>query len=161
MSIVIGPASNWVSWRTVRARSQTVACTFGRLSNLVLWRTFAVYLVVAGFAFQGCVTQSHIHISSVSGISGNTADRGALHSIGNASGDIGKQQKRDRYPASDDPSNCPICQQIALDGHFLAAVAISSNPPPTIAFGVFIGSDVLVCPSGVSHAWRGRGPPSV
>lgn len=161
MSIVINAALNWVAWQTVKARTQTMAFVFGRLANSAVWRAAAVYLLVTAFAFQSYVTQSHIHITSVPGISGKIADRGALQSTGNAAGDSGRQQKPDRYPPNDDPSNCPICQQITLTGHFLTAGTISLIPPPEIALGIFISADVLVLISGVSHAWRGRGPPSI
>jgi hypothetical protein len=153
MSIVIRPVSSWVAWLTANAR------TFCRLSGLAVWRPFAAYLLVAAFAFQGYVTQSHIHVSSVPRISGKSEERGVLNFTGNAGGDIGKQQQRDQFPATDDPSNCPICQQIPLAGHFLAAQAISPIPLQTISSDAFIGTDAVVLISAMSHAWRGRAPP--
>ena len=161
MSIVINYLLSWIAWQTVKARLQRMAFVFRRLTDVAVWRAVAVYLLVAAFAFQSYITQSHIHFSSVPGISGKIADRGALQSTGNAVGAFGKQQKPDRYPPNDDPSNCPICQQITLAGHVLTAGAISLVPPSEIAIGVIVSGDVFVLTSGVSHAWRGRGPPSI
>jgi hypothetical protein len=134
---------------------------FCRLTKLAVWRSFAVYIIVAAFTFQSYVTQTHIHILSVPGISGNTIGRDAQQSSDKVAGNLGKQQKQDRYPANDDPSNCPICQQIALVGHVLTAGATSLIPPSELATGVPIRGDVLVLTSGVSHTWRSRGPPSI
>jgi hypothetical protein len=161
MPIVINAELGWIAWRTIKASSQRTAFVFRRLGNVALWRAVAVYLLVAAFAFQGYVTQSHIHFSSTPGLSGKVADRSAPQSSDSIAGDFGKQQKHDRYPPNDDPSNCPICQQIALAGSFLTAGGISPIAPSKLAFGFLISADVLVLISGVSHAWHGRGPPSI
>jgi hypothetical protein len=134
---------------------------FCRLTKLAVWRSFAVYIVVAAFTFQSYVTQTHIHILSAPGISGNTLYRGAPQSSDKVAGNLGKQQKQDHYPADDGPSNCPICQQIALVGHVLTAGAISLIPPPEFETDAAIRCDVLVLTSGVSHTWRSRGPPTI
>jgi hypothetical protein len=134
---------------------------FFGLPNLAMWRRFAVYLLVAAFAFQSYATQSHIHFSSVPGISSKIADRGSPQASNIFAGHFGEQQKPDRYPPNDDPSNCPICQQIALAGHVLTAGATSLIPPSGIVFYALTRADVLLFISGVSHAWRGRAPPSI
>jgi hypothetical protein len=134
---------------------------FCRLTKLAVWRSFAVYIVVAAFTFQSYVTQTHIHILSAPGISGNMVGLGAPQSSGNVAGNLGKQHKQDRYPVNDDPSNCPICQQIALVGHVLTAGAIALIPPSEFETDAIIRGDVLVLTSGVSHTWRSRGPPTI
>jgi hypothetical protein len=134
---------------------------FCRLTKLTAWRPFALYIVVAAFIFQSCVTQTHIHLLLAPGISDNTDGPGAPQSPGKVAGDLGKQQKQDHYPADDGPSNCPICQQIALVGHVLTAGAISLIPPSEFETDVAIRCDVLVLTSGVSHTWRSRGPPTI
>src|SRR5258708_6475273 len=134
---------------------------FCRLTKLAVWRSFAVYIVVATFTFQSYVTQTHIHILSEPGISGNTVGRDAPQASDKVAGNFGKQQKEDRYPANDDPSNCPICQQIALVGHVLTTGATSLIPPSELATRVPIRGDVLVLTSCVSHTWRSHGPPSI
>jgi hypothetical protein len=146
---------------TMKTRSRKMNFAFFGLPNLAVWRGFVVYLFVAAFAFQSCATQSHIHFSSASGISGKLADRGSPQASNKFAGHFGEQQKPDRYPLSDDPSNCPICQQIALAGHVLTAGATSLIPPSEITFYALTNADVLILISGVSHAWRGRAPPSI
>ena len=145
----------------MKTRSRKMKFAFFGLPYLAVWRRFAVYLLVAAFAFQSYATQSHIHFSSVPGISGKVADRDAQRASDRIADDLTTQQKHDRYPANDDPSNCPICQQIALAGHFLTTGETSLIPPSGIVFYALTRADVLLLIGGVSHAWRGRAPPSI
>jgi hypothetical protein len=146
---------------TMKTRSRKMNFAFFGLPILAAWRGFAVYLLVAAFAFQSYATQSHIHFSSVPGISGKIADRGAPQASDRFADDLAAQQKHDRYPANDDPSNCPICQQIALAGHVLTAGTTSLVPPSKITFYALMSNDVPIPIVGVSHSWRGRAPPSI
>jgi hypothetical protein len=109
--------------------------------------------MLAAFSFQSYVDQTHIHpASSFSKITAQGASQFSLDSSHSSPG---------KYPANDDPANCPICQQFLLYGHFvtsttfvvfLLAVVGSASEPQFFTVSKF---------DSVSHNWRGRAPPRI
>src|SRR5579872_5277372 len=69
-------------------------------------RMLLVAFMLVAFVFQGYATQTHIHPQDF-------ADSGIVLK---ASGEPGHKNA----PPSDDPANCPICQQIMQAGLFVA-----------------------------------------
>jgi hypothetical protein len=92
---------------------------------------------------QGYATQTHIH-----GLFPDSVASTADHSPGHG-----------KIPPNDDPARCPVCQQIAHAGQFVApawlvpfllVLAISKIEIATLAVPHF---------DSVSHSWLSRGPP--
>ena len=118
--------------------------TEDRLSRAqVAWRRFIVAFLLLALVAQGYATQTHFH-----GLFPDSLASQPNHSPGH-----------DKYPLNDDPARCPVCQQIAHAGQFVApawltpfllALAISTIEIANVALPHF---------NAVSHSWRGRGPP--
>ena len=103
------------------------------------------------FALQSYATQTHIHGAFVSSDVAKISKQVAAKA---------PSEPRDKYPANDDPANCPICQEIVHAGHYVTPSAIvfalpaandrhHSHQPSIRRFIV----------EAVSHDWRGRAPP--
>jgi hypothetical protein len=112
---------------------------------------FALALVAAlGFFLQGFIAQTHVHVVSRDGAG-----------IALAAGDVNEHDgKRNPFPGSDDPANCPTCQQLAHAGSYVTPVAAPVQAPSqhrAHAEGfVPLHSDDFI----LSHAWRSRAPPT-
>jgi hypothetical protein len=128
------------SQRAVQQRRGSRTATAGA-SLLRLW---LASLVLIAFSFQSYVTQTHIHLVA------QTSDP--------AKADSGKAQ-RDRYPANQDPSNCPICQEVLHSGSFITPSAIAVLLPSLAVSVLAIVIDTTIVSQPVSHSWRGRAPP--
>ena len=121
-------------------------------------------MALCGFVaivIQSLVVQTHIHIPQ----------GGALQtvSIATVAGHIGAKASvpaadktatpRDKYPINEDPSNCPLCQEIAHSGQFVHSVAALAALPAFVSVHFVVFSEVLPSFFAVSHNWRGRAPP--
>lgn len=114
------------------------------------WRQAFAALALVLFAVQNYVTQTHVHL-----LGRGTPD--ILAPVGLAQAQPAPAPGKNR-PA-DTPANCPICQDIALAGHFTSPGAIALPPPAFVAIPSLL---VLVLPAFVSvasHDWQGRAPP--
>ncbi len=118
------------------------------------WRIIVAWLALIAFAQQSFITQTHIHFAA-----------GPFSSAALAQTDSAKAQKAnshstpDKYPSSDDPANCPICQEIAATGHFVMPAAAALTLP---AQDIYAATLLLTAPafrSAPSHGWQGRAPP--
>jgi hypothetical protein len=113
---------------------------------------FALTLVaMLGFFVQNFIAQTHIHAIAKAG----TATTLVLGIVTDQDG------KRNPFPGSHDPANCPTCQQLAHSGAYVTPVVARLQLPSqsaTQAEGfVPVHSDDFI----VSHAWRSRAPPPV
>lgn len=115
----------------------------------------AILLVtLLAFSLQTYLTQTHIHLAS---------ERPAL--LSQVQVDHGKApstmpaERRDRYPANEDPANCPLCQELIHAGQFLTPAAAALLLPffSTSVMDVAVPSKVFI--RAVTHVWRGRAPP--
>ncbi len=115
------------------------------------WRQTFAALALALFAFQNYVTQTHVHLLW----------RGAPEAFAQSLGlaHVRQTPAPGQHQPADDPANCPICQDIALAGHFTSPGTIAIPPPVFMAIS---GQLVLALPAFVSvasHDWQGRAPP--
>ena len=108
------------------------------------------------FAIQTYLTQTHIHFSSEgqsSGVHGQLALGGGKVANGVP------VDRKDRYPANEDPANCPLCQELIHAGQFVTPAAAVLFLP-SLAISV-IELTIRYSPHlhTVTHIWRGRAPP--
>lgn len=117
-------------------------------------RLAVTLLALLAFALQSYVTQTHIHhASSVS--FGLTFDAQA------AKQNVSTPQPHDKYPANEDPSNCPICQEMLHAGQFVTPTALAVLAPALAVSFVALVIQSIIIARAVSHDWRGRAPPIV
>jgi len=125
-------------------------------------RVFFVLVGLLALMIQSLVVQTHIHVFGPAALRGFApiSQQGNIPAgPTSVSGDSKSVPLGDRYPASQDPSNCPLCQEFAHFGQFTHAIAV------LIAL-LFWGAACLhifeATPSfaTVSHTWRGRAPPA-
>ncbi len=121
--------------------------TKARAASRSVFSHALVLLTLLAFAFQGFVTQTHIHVQLP----------GAPVAVDPFDG-IKAPGKN--APAKNDESNCPLCQAFANSGHFVTP-AVAAILAPTLSVSVLqlapLGASIV---HAVSHAWRGRAPPS-
>ena len=114
-----------------------------RKTSLTGWRLALVYVVLAAFAFQTYVVQTHIHFTPA-----------ALAQL------TGKSDSHhDRWPANDDPANCPICQELLHSGQFVTPSAQFLLPPTLAVSTIALVDEALPFVFAPSHSWHGRAPP--
>lgn len=118
-----------------------------RTAALTGWRLALAYAVLLAFAFQTYVAQTHIHLTQ--------AETAKLYTGGTG------HDRHDKYPASDDPANCPICQEILHSGHFVTPSALAYAPPALAVSTIALVDTALPFILALSHSWRGRAPPQV
>jgi hypothetical protein len=111
------------------------------------WRLALVYLALAAFALQTYVVQTHIHFAP--------AEAARLAGDANAA-----NGHHDKFPANDDPANCPICQEILHSGQFVTPAAQFLLPPSMAVSTIAVVDQALPHIFAPSHGWRGRAPPS-
>ena len=123
-------------------------------------RVFFVLVGLLALMIQSLVVQTHIHRTA--GWQ-SLAQIPAVTQILSASADVDNDSKatpqRDPYPASQDPSNCPLCQEFAHFGQYTHALTILLV---LLLLGAAWIPIFVARPSfaTVSHTWRGRAPPS-
>jgi hypothetical protein len=117
-------------------------------------------LMLVAFALQSYVTQTHIHFAGHVVTGGFTfPDDNAK--VGKALSPPQDQSDHDKYPPSDDPANCPICQEILYAGHYVAPAALPVLPPSLAVSTIAIVTAVIPRILAPSHNWQGRGPPRI
>jgi hypothetical protein len=136
------------------------------LPHLRAWR-----LPLAAFGFlalmlQSFVIQTHIHIPQSTGkaqtVSLITLAAAAFAEKAHAAGDVcvGMEAPRDKYPIGEDPSNCPLCQEVTNSGAYLHNAAALSLLPPSANAHLIVFEEPGLCAFRTSHIWQGRAPPS-
>jgi hypothetical protein len=113
---------------------------------------------------QTLVVQTHIHIPQAAGKSQSISllalAATALTETRHAAGDVCTTGvHRDRYPINEDPSNCPLCQEVAHSGQFVQSVAVLASLPVSVSVSFIVFDQVLPSFCTVSHIWQGRAPP--
>jgi hypothetical protein len=122
-------------------------------------RVFFVLLGLLALTVQTLVVQTHIHIAQRTAILSSVGDVSGAGTLGWTA--VGKTSApRDRYPANEDPSNCPLCQEFAHFGHFTQGTVffVAALLSSTIRHSVY--NDAPIPFTVVTHLWRGRAPPS-
>lgn len=117
------------------------------------WRLAVVSVAFVAFALQSFIIQTHIHFTPAD--TARLAAYAASHQIAH------DRDHHDKYPANEDPANCPICQEILHSGQFVAPAA-HVFLPPTIAVSIIaIVKTELPFVAALSHDWHGRAPPRI
>ncbi len=114
-------------------------------------------LALLAFLFQSYAVQTHIHPEL------NGLDYSALTaSAPSHAANIGTSLERDHHaPAPlDDTARCPLCQEFLHAGAYLTPVPAALALPSTITVVAPLAAAPIAIVQTVSHAWRGRGPPS-
>jgi hypothetical protein len=132
----------------VQARRQTGLMTIQRISGV---RLALMYAVLLAFLVQGYATQTHIHIAGQSDFTGVASDTATKAT---------KNGPAHNLPSKDDPANCPICQQIALSGAFIAPAALLPLLPEQLGFVSLPAAEIAIAAAHVSHNWQSRAPPA-
>jgi hypothetical protein len=143
-----------VHWCVVRAMRRVNTRVSVRKRPRFAATRLLMLVTLLAFAVQTYLTQTHIHLA-------NEGQIPRVHGqlvLGKAS--IGAPlERRDRYPANEDPANCPLCQELIHAGQFVtpvASVLLLPTLPPTV-----IERAVQYAPliHAITHMWRGRAPP--
>jgi len=103
------------------------------------------------FAFQTYVVQTHIHLSPQA--------IGSVTVGAKAPALDAQKQQPDKFPARDDPANCPICQELLHSGQFVTPSAVATLLPSLLVSVIAIVIHIAVAPEATSHTWQSRGPP--
>ena len=118
-----------------------------RATTLSGWRLVVLYAAMLAFALQSYVFQTHIHTHFPPA----TASADAHGTSGH----------HDKYPANDDPANCPLCQEILHSGQFITPAVQFLLPPALAVSTIAVVDQALPHIFALSHSWRGRAPPHV
>src|SRR5436305_2061577 len=123
-------------------------------------------MALCGFVaivIQSLVVQTHIHIPQASGAAIQTVSIATIAAHIGAKASVPAVDEtatpRDKYPINEDPSNCPLCQEIAHSGQFVHSVAALAALPAFVSVHFVVFKEVLPSFFAVSHNWRGRAPP--
>ena len=120
-------------------------------------------LALLALFIQGFVVQTHIHIRQNTGLAQSVSVATFAKSLMSGAivrtGDNSASAERDKYPINEDPSNCPLCQEIAHSGPFVQSAAVLATVPASLSVHFILFSEALPSFFAVSHNWLGRAPP--
>ncbi|HEX7855162.1 MAG TPA: hypothetical protein VF503_15850 [Sphingobium sp.] len=118
-----------------------------RIASRRAWAVnwLGLWLVLAALVSQGFV-QSHVH--------GTTAPAVGKHIQGSATV---ARQAWERASVSDE---CPLCQELSLDGLWLAPPGVELAAPTVSSFVDAIIVTAALVRVRPSHDWRSRAPPA-
>jgi hypothetical protein len=124
-----------------------------------------ILLAFLALTIQSLVVQTHLHIPQTGGrvqtVSLMTLAAAALSDKPHAAGDMCTESTPlDRYPIKEDPSNCPLCQEIAHSGQFVASTSVLVALPFSVTVNFIVFDEALPSFLAVSHIWQGRAPPN-
>jgi hypothetical protein len=105
----------------------------------------ALLCLLIALAWQSCLTQTHFH-----------SDQSArtLSSLVSVRADTGGGT------LPDTPATCPICQEAALSGNYVAAGPVLLAPPAVATTWYGVAASRPVRRDLKSHAWNSRAPPA-
>lgn len=107
------------------------------------WRRLVAALTLALFAVQTFAIETHVHLATAAGIATTQA------------------QAPNHRPANpfDNPATCPLCQDLALTGHFTSPGSVVLVQPDftRVSARLPIFSPARVSPP--RPGWYGRAPP--
>jgi hypothetical protein len=145
------------------ARERSHAVSAGQTPHAA--RIYFLLLALLALAIQILVIQTHIHIPQSAGlpqtVSVTTLAKTLVSGASAQTTDDRASTPRDKYPINEDPTNCPLCQEIAHSGQFVHSVAALAALPAFISVHLIVFSEALPSLFAVSHTWRGRAPPRI
>ena len=115
-------------------------------------RLAITFFALLAFTLQTYVTQTHIHGVSPVNFAATTS---ALD------GSAAQKHLPDKLPPSNDPANCPICQEILHSGHYVTPSATVLLLPIAAAFTIASIVEIVTIAAVYSHGWKSRAPPLV
>ncbi len=125
-----------VGWRSGGVRSDLKA------------RCVAILVaVLLAFSWQSFVAQTHVHFASGGDAPGATFRVGA------------SAEASAKASSSDEPADCPICDEIAHAGHVYLPGLLSFHLPELADAWIVLVAAGVLAPSQSSHAWNSRAPP--
>jgi len=136
--------------RVTKPLSRTRKATRLALSRLLM------FVTLIAFSAQTYLTQTHIHLAS------EGHETAALEQAAEGSGKIvgtAPAAPKDKYPANEDPANCPLCQEILHSGQFVTPAAAAVLLPFVSISVIETATPVTNLINAVTHIWRGRAPP--
>lgn len=120
-------------------------------------------LALLALAIQSFVVQTHIHIPQATGRAQTVSIVALAQTIlASPAADAVQDNQpapRDRFPITEDPSNCPLCQEVAHSGQFVASAASLASVPLSATVSFIVFAEVAPYVFAASHTWRGRAPP--
>lgn len=146
--------------RIARVRSHAISA--GQTPHA---RIYFLLLALLALTIQILVVQTHIHIPQTAGrlqtVSVTTLAQTLVSGASVQTVDDRANAPRDKYPINEDPTNCPLCQEIAHSGQFVHSVAALAALPAFVSVHLIVFSEALPSLFAVSHSWRGRAPPRI
>lgn len=107
-----------------------------------------LFVTLLAFTWQSFVSQTHRHWDR----SGYTLGQSATPAA------AAQAQKGGQAPA-DTPDNCPICQEVAHGGTYLAPAPILISAPAALAAWFALTLLLALALGRQPHGWRSRAPP--
>ena len=151
------PENRHMRRQATHARASAVA----RPMSPSLW-LMAVVCFLA-LAVQSFIVQTHIHIPQGGGAAIQTVSIATVAAHIGAKPSVPAADKtatpRDKYPINEDPSNCPLCQEIAHSGQYVASAAVIALLPVAVSVNFIVFDEALPSFLAVSHIWQTRAPP--
>ena len=113
-------------------------------------------VTLLAFSVQTYLTQTHIHMAS--------EGRGALALEQPIASPVKALTQspavpKDKYPANEDPANCPLCQELIHAGQFVTPAAAAILLPSLSVSVIEIVAVATPFGRAVTHIWHGRAPP--
>jgi hypothetical protein len=141
-----------------RARAAKICA----LRQVALRHAMAMAFALLALAIQSFVIQTHIHIPQAHGrsqsVSLATLAAAAVTDKAASVADTASAP-RDKYPIKEDPTNCPLCQEIAHSGQFVQSAVFIVALPFLTHVHVVVFDEALPSLPAASHIWQGRAPP--
>jgi hypothetical protein len=115
-----------------------------------------VLVTLLAFSIQTYLTQTHIHFASEDQ---SSRAHGQLVLGGGKVSPNAPVERKDRYPANQDPANCPLCQELVHAGQFVTPAASALLLPSLSLSVIELSVQYALLIHSVTHIWRGRAPP--
>ena len=141
------------------------ACESGKLA---VTHAFFILAALVALTIQILVVQPHIHIAAAIGAtrsltlvaSGEESARGVVIGVVRVA-ENATVPSPDKYPLNEDPSNCPLCQELVYSSHFVQSAAILAVLLFDAPVRSFAFDEPYTSSFAASHIWHGRAPPKV
>jgi hypothetical protein len=135
-------------------------CT-GLARRTTLFRVNLLLLALLALTFQSLIVQTHIHVPpavfrAVMSLAIQSHASGTLAAIEPTSR---ASPSGSKAPYNDDPSNCPVCQQIAHSGQFVHSAAVLTALPAFISVSAVPWAQTVIPLIALTHIWNIRAPP--
>jgi hypothetical protein len=119
-----------------------------RLGRPLTRRLIPTLILLLTLAWQSLAIETHVHPLEAG--SDAVVARAASHSGIAATAGLGS-----------DPAICPFCQELAQAGHLLSSTLPAFDQPDVMPVRAIASSLIPWTRRDRSHAWLGRGPPSL